>query len=132
VHCEHDITGEMFLSDEPDWQPLLDLIGEHLTGWFMWMCAIELDDETRVHAYKHRATRRYFHLAVDGRAFMYLPRGRYREIDRCAAIDIAFERWEDLAPQPDDEDRTALRSVRQAVKSQAHRRQQRWDTDAAA
>jgi hypothetical protein len=43
----------------PIWVPLVDLVGFELAGWFMWMYAAELEDETRVHAYKHISTRRY-------------------------------------------------------------------------
>ena len=77
-----DIAGEMCQFDEPDWQPLHDIVGVKLADWFMWMCEIELEDGVRVHAYKHITTRCYFHLGADGRAFAYIPSGRYREIDR--------------------------------------------------
>jgi hypothetical protein len=112
---EHDISGELGQCEEPDWQPLLDLVGVELVGWFMWMTEIELDDETRVHAYKHHCTRRYFHLGVDGRAYVYVPRGRYREIDRQEAIDVAFECWKRLCPEEDHDDiRAGLRRARRA------------------
>lgn len=74
------IPGTLSQYDVPDWQPLRDLVGMDLADWFMWMHEIELEDETIVHAYKHIATRRYFHLAADDRAFAYTPGGLYREI----------------------------------------------------
>ena len=75
------LTGRSISVPEPNWKPLIDLIGLELVDWFMWMFAIELSDGTRVHAYKHRTTRRYFHLGEDGRAFAYIPRYSYLEID---------------------------------------------------
>lgn len=112
---EHGMSGELGQCEEPDWQPLIDLVGVELTGWFMWMTEIELDDETRLQAYKHSCTRRYFHLALDGRAYAYVPRGRYREIDRQEAINVAFECWKNLCPQEDhDAIRAALRRARRA------------------
>lgn len=80
--------------DEPEWGPLVRLVGEDLAGWFMWMHELELADGTRVHEYKHRATRRYLRLAKDGRAFDrtlagdYVPTGGFRAVLR------VLERWE--------------------------------------
>lgn len=101
-------------SERPVWQPLLDLVGTPLVEWFMWMYEVELADQSRVHACKHVATRRYFHLSEDGRAFAYRSYARYAEISPCEAIDEAFSRWEDLLPQPRDPEavRTALRRAR--------------------
>lgn len=118
---EQDIAGEMCQYDEPVWQPLYDIVGVHLADWCMWMHEIELDDGLHVHAYKHIATRRYFHLGVDNRAFVYVPGARlsapgtYREIDRLDAIDLVFPTWEDLAPPPDDDDREAMKRARRAA-----------------
>ena len=112
---EQDIWGESAQCEEPEWRPLIDIVGVELAAWFMWMCEIELDDETRVHAYKHICTRRYFHLAMDGRAYVYVPRRCYREIDRRQAIDIAFECWQELCPEEEhDAIRAALRRARRA------------------
>jgi hypothetical protein len=94
--------GDLNQYDVPNWLPLENLIGFDLSDWFMWMHEIALADGTAVHAYKHIATRRYFHLGEDGRAFTYTRGGRYREIARAEAIDEAFESWEHLLPQPDD------------------------------
>ena len=122
---EHDIAGEMWQYDEPDWQPLYDIVGVHLADWFMWMHEVELEDGHRVHAYKHIATRRYFHLAMDGRAFVYVPGARlsapgtYREIDRLDAIDLVFLACEELVPGPDDDDRAALKRARRAAGAKA-------------
>jgi hypothetical protein len=55
-----------------------------------------------VHAYKHIATRRYFHLAEDGRVFAYTRGGRYTEIHPRHAVDAVFDGWEQLRPEPED------------------------------
>jgi hypothetical protein len=68
----------------------------------MWMFDVELDDGVRVHAYKHMATRRYFHFAEDGRAFVFAGNERYREIRPRHAIYEAFAGWESLDPQRSD------------------------------
>lgn len=133
-----DIAGEMCLHDEPDWQPLYDLVGVRLADWFMYMCASELEDGVRVHSYKHITTREHLHLGADGRAFAYVPRYRYREIDRRQAIDNVFDTWEELASGPDDRDRIALVRAREAAgpragaSSRKRRRPARPDTSAAA
>jgi hypothetical protein len=90
--------GEMGQHHSPDWTPLERLIGTELMGHFMWMGEIELSDGTAVHAYKHRSTRRYFHLGEDGRAFRYTKRGAYREIDPSDALVDMFEGWGSLTP----------------------------------
>lgn len=114
--AERTLPGTMLESECPVWKPLLDLVGEPLVEWFMWMYEIELADRSRVHAYKHVSTRRYLHLAEDGRAFAYRSEARYVEIAPREAIDEAFTGWESLLPQPSDPEvvRTALRRVRGA------------------
>ena len=116
MSSEHKIAGELYQYDEPDWQPLYDLIGVDLADWFMWMHEIELEDGVRVHAYKHIDTRRYFHLGVDGRAFVYLWRGGgYQQIDRREVIDLVFARWQELcAEEHHDRIRAGLRRARRA------------------
>jgi hypothetical protein len=96
------IHGTSLHSDEPNWTPLLDLLGSDLAEWFMWMFDIELADGVRVHAYKHVGTRRYVHLAEDGRAFVFAGDRRYAEIRPRHAIHEVFAGWESLSPQPDD------------------------------
>ncbi len=61
--------GELKQYERPVWEPLIDLVGLDVVGGFMWMHEVEFDDGLEVHAYKSIATRRYLHLAVDGRAF---------------------------------------------------------------
>ena len=45
--------GEGTQGDTPDWRPLLGLVGERVTGDFMWMFEVVLQDGTSLHAYKH-------------------------------------------------------------------------------
>lgn len=113
------ISGAARGGDQPVWEPLVDLIGTDLAGWFMWMFEIELADRSMVHAYKHISTRRYFHLGEDGRAFSYTADGRYGEIAPRDAIDEAFSGWDKLLPKPEDPVavRAALRRARRAAAS---------------
>ncbi len=85
------LGGTMLDSDKPDWAPLQDLVGLELAGRFMWMYAVGLADRSRLHAYKDHMTRRYLHLAEDGRAFLYVPSGMYREVDRETAICAVYQ-----------------------------------------
>jgi hypothetical protein len=94
---------------EPVWEPLIELVGMELVGDFMWMHGLELDDGLEVHAYKNIGTRRYLHLGVDGRAFLYGPGGQYWEITTAAAVEAALGHREDLLPEPPDVD--ALRAL---------------------
>ena len=96
--------GELTQSERPVWGPLIDLVGLDVVGGFMWMHEVEFDDGLAVHAYKSIATRRYLHLAVDGRAFAYRVPGRYEEIARRAALVEVLTGWEELLPQPRDPD----------------------------
>ena len=72
--------------DTPDWDPLRVF----LCGDFMWMHDVQLDDGTLLNAYKHRITRRYLHLAEDGRAFVYTGNDRYQEVDADLATEEVF------------------------------------------
>ena len=75
----------------------------------MWTCEIELEDKTRMHAYKHTMTRHYLHLDAEGRAFAFQSEGSYREIAVPTAIACAFVGWECAAST--DLERAALRAV---------------------
>ena len=80
------ISGEIHQFDRPEWAPLVALVGEDVAEDFMWMHEVELVDGRRVHAFKHRETRRYFHLLHDGGAFAYTPGGLYEPIEPEDAI----------------------------------------------
>jgi hypothetical protein len=87
------IRGRATQGDHPDWKPLLDSVGEQVTGDFMWMYEVELDDGTHLQAYKHIDTRDYIHLAADGQAYYYKPPDRYIGV---AASDVLAQVFRDL------------------------------------
>jgi hypothetical protein len=89
--AQTDLAGEMLRSDTPEWKPLLDLAPDRIDD-FMWMFEVELETGTRLHAYKHRWTRRYLHLACDGRAFAYCGDSRYREVGPRRMLQLAIDR----------------------------------------
>lgn len=64
----------------PEWEPILNLAPDHVDD-FMWMCAVELADGTRLQVYKHYWTRNVVHLDREGRAFVYLDLDRYEEVE---------------------------------------------------
>ena len=108
------IAGEMVQGDRPQWEPVLALVGELLVGELMWMFEIALADGVAVHAYKHSLTRRYLHIAEDGRTLVFTGSGRYRPIDPYDALVAVFDGWEQLADERyDDVDalRAALREA---------------------
>jgi hypothetical protein len=74
------IRGRPLRIQAPEWEPLLNLALDHVHD-FMWMYSIELKDGTRLQVYKHYWTREYLHLAEDGRAFVYVPKTRYEEVN---------------------------------------------------
>ena len=107
---------------KPSWEPLLALVGSELVTGFMWMHALELDDGAEIHAYKAVATRRYLHLAADGRAFADRGSQRYEEISPGAAVAEAFDGWEDTVPQPKHPEsvRALLERHRSATSQEMH------------
>ncbi len=74
------IRGKWLRVDAPEWEPLLNLAPDHVVD-FMWMGTVRLVDGTRLQVYKHYWTRRYLHLAEDGRAFVFVPKTRYEEVN---------------------------------------------------
>lgn len=72
--------GRALEVDAPEWEPLLNLAPDHVVD-FMWMGTIQLVDGTRLQAYKHYWTRDYLHLSEDGRAFVFVPKTRYEEVN---------------------------------------------------
>lgn len=74
------IRGRRLRVDAPEWEPLLSLAPDHVDD-FMWMGTIQLADGTRLQMYKHYWTRGYLHLSEDGRAFVFVPKTRYEEVN---------------------------------------------------
>jgi hypothetical protein len=107
---------------KPSWEPLLGLVGKELVTGFMWMFAVELDDGAEVHAYTAVSTRRYLHLAADGRAFKVRNDKRYEEVSASAAVQEAFEDWEEMVPQPKNTQalRALLERHRSATSQEMH------------
>jgi hypothetical protein len=85
--------GDLQHSEKPEWRPLLEAVGERFTGNFMWMFWVELEDGSRLHAYKHYFTRAYLFLTEDGRAFQWAPCGRYAPQRLDWAIEHALCQW---------------------------------------
>lgn len=113
------LRGSTCHPDGPDWRSLEALLGsDELCAHFMHMHDVLLDNATLLHAYKHRWTRCYFHLADDGRAFYYVTDDLYHEVAPRAAIKAVFAQWECCKPTP--EERKALRAaLRRAAKQGA-------------
>ena len=107
---------------KPSWEPLLGLVGSDVVTGFMWMYALRLADGGDLHAYKSVTTRRYLHLAPDGRVFAVDDEHRYEEISASAALEAVFEGWEDMVPQPRDPEavRALLERHRTAASQEMH------------
>jgi hypothetical protein len=105
-----DAVGEARQGETPDWAPLEAVLGsDELCAHFMWMFDVELTDGTILNAYKHRWTRRYLHLAPDGRAFWYVGDNGYDVVDQHTAIEGAFHMWE--CCRPTGSEKAALRAA---------------------
>lgn len=74
------IRGKLLRVDAPEWEPLLNLDPDLVVD-FMWMGTVQLLDGTRLQMYKHYWTRGYLHLSDDGRAFVFVPKTRYEEVN---------------------------------------------------
>jgi len=82
--------GRSTQGDTPNWEPLVELVGELVTGDFMWMFEVELENGTPLQAYKHVDTRRYVHLDPDGRAFVFESPDRYRPVPVADVLAAVF------------------------------------------
>jgi hypothetical protein len=80
VPARRAIRGRMLKVHAPEWEPLLNLAPDRVVD-FMWMGSVLLADGTRIQVYKHYWTRDYLHLADDGRAFVFVPKTRYEEVN---------------------------------------------------
>lgn len=74
------IRGRILKVDAPEWEPLLNLAPDLVVD-FMWMGTVQLTDGARLQMYKHYWTRNYLHLSEDGRAFVFVPKTRYEEVN---------------------------------------------------
>lgn len=88
----------------PVWEPLFELAPDHI-GDFMWMYEVELEDGTRLHAYKHYETRRSLHLDHGGRAFAFIwdekraagEDSLYEEVDPLWLLDLVLAKPDERA-----------------------------------
>jgi hypothetical protein len=85
--------GEMVGYEEPVWEPLLGVVGERLTGTFMCMYMVHLENGIVLHAYKHIYTRCYLFLTDGGRAYSWTPCQRYAPMRLDWAIEAALCSW---------------------------------------
>ncbi len=90
VAREKGIEGEMLQGETPNWLPLALVAGIDLVEDFMWMFEVRLSDDRRLHAYKHRDTRRYLHLDDEANAFFYDEDDRYRSIELWRILHAAL------------------------------------------
>lgn len=110
------IVGHMTQFSMPNWAPLGQVMDEELMGAFMWMFEVAMGDGTRLHAYKHRMTRRYVHLDEQGRAFTYCGEDRYRRLPLADALELALEGWQVLHSSP-EEVKAAWAAIQRARRS---------------
>ena len=106
--------------NSPVWQPLLDAVGEHLTGTFMWMYSSRLESGRTVHAYKHIITRAYLFLDEDGRAWQWTPCNRYAPQRLDWAIEAALCQWW-LLTDYTETDAAAIRAALDRIHQEALR-----------
>lgn len=94
--------GQVLQFEHPVWEPLIELTPEHLNE-FMWMHEVELEDGTRLHAYKHWETRRYLHIDHGGRVFVFIwdesrdidEPSEYEEVDPAWLMEIVLAKPEE-------------------------------------
>ncbi|HUZ29430.1 MAG TPA: hypothetical protein VMU90_09325 [Solirubrobacteraceae bacterium] len=84
--AREEIGGRTVQVTQPNWDALRALVDDELADRFMWMSEVELEDGTRLHGYQDEPSRRYLHLADDGRAFYFTREARYRQVDPRTAL----------------------------------------------
>ena len=104
MHPPRPRKGKVLQHDAPIWGPLSELAPDQM-GQFMWMHEVELEDGSRLHAYKHHRTLRYLHLDHGGRAFVFVWNeervdgglSEYEEVDPRWLLDLVLGRPEERA-----------------------------------
>ncbi|HEV3130134.1 MAG TPA: hypothetical protein VGY32_14215 [Solirubrobacteraceae bacterium] len=84
--AREEISGRTVQVTQPNWDALRSLVDDELADRFMWMSEVELEDGTRLNAYKDHMSRRYLHLADDRRAFYFTDDAYYHEVDPRTAL----------------------------------------------
>jgi hypothetical protein len=95
--------GTSTQGERPEWAPLLEVVGEEITGDFMWMFEVFLTDGMSLQAYKHIDTRCYIHLASNGEAFVYESPDRYRRLPAADVLAAVFAGLPGLAGVTDEQ-----------------------------
>jgi hypothetical protein len=113
--------GKSSQGDRPEWRPLLDAVGERVTGDFMWMFEVELTGGTPLQAYKHIDTRRYVHLAPDKEAFVFEPPDRYRSASAAEVLAAVFAPLPRLAGVTDEQISASWGAVERLSRAQKRR-----------
>lgn len=93
MYDDVDVSGHSIQGDVPEWEPLIDAVGEDLAESFMWMFEIRLSDGRPLHAYKHIDTRGYVHLDGARNAFHYVGQDHYRRVQLADALEAALSPW---------------------------------------
>jgi hypothetical protein len=93
MYGDSPVTGHSVQGSVPEWQPLLEAVGEDLAGTFMWMFEVRLSDGRPLHAYKHIDTRCYVHLDPASNAFRYVGEHHYRRVELADALEAALSPW---------------------------------------
>jgi hypothetical protein len=141
MHVMRARRGRTVNFEHPVWEPLIAAAPEHV-GDFMWMHEAELEDGTRIHAYKHWETRRYLHLDHGGRAFVYVwdedrevdDDSRYEEVNLNWLLALVLAKPEErvnLLRQNITAEYSRLRWARSATKHRISRKRARHVLDHA-
>ena len=111
------VRGSLGQFEHPVWEPLLGVVGEHLTGTFMWMNDVRLSDGIRVHTYKHIWTRRHLYLDESGRAYEVAPCHCFVPMRLDFALEAALCNWWFLAGWDEHDAAEIKRVILEANKS---------------
>ena len=91
MELDRVIDGVGTFGDDPNWEPLENLVPEEVHD-FMWMFGVKTEDGGRIEAYKHCDTRRYIHLDGHGAAYVYTDDERYRQVGAAWLLDVVLRR----------------------------------------
>lgn len=89
-----DQVADEFLGDDPDWDPLHNVLPMEWCDGFMWMYRVEQGDAV-IELYKHGITRHYINLDQNNRAYRYTGDG-YLQIPVAVAIEMVFDGIEEM------------------------------------
>ena len=89
-----DHVAEEFLGDDPDWDPLHNVLPLSWCDGFMWMYRLEQDGAVLEH-YKHGITRHYLVIDQANRTYQFNGES-YDQIPVALAVDQVFAGLEDM------------------------------------